>query len=497
MNAALRRPNLIARGVTLAAFAGAVIAVIVLLQASPTYTLRLEMSNANGIRPGSQVLLGGVSVGTVGRVELDPQSRVIVRLDINPRQARIGVGTTVHILAANLLGEEYVALNPGNPKRPLASGSTLPMSAVTVPTDLDQILNVLDPDTQRALSTLINEAGIAVAGRKSDVSAILRQLPLSVEPATKLLTQLVQDDHTLKDLIASGNQFVARVNLQSGDLGRVIEAASGAATTAALRAGSLSHALVEAPRSLVTMQKLLASAGVTTRALTKPAGEIANSAGPLAALLAQVQPFEQAAVPALNRAASVSPQLTQLGEQATPIVQRAVPTLAALENIAKIAQPLTYWLGADIGTGPGIDGLLGVVQGWAQAIQFRDGLGHTFHGAVNLDPSLIVNLANLGVTSPAARRANERAARKALAAHNPAAPAPTAAASGHPAAAPTAGGMGLSGGLSGLTGGLTGLINGLTGAVNGGTTGGGRQPGSSTEAPAKTLSSLLGYLLGK
>ena len=99
MNAALRRPNLIARGVTLAAFAGAVIAVIVLLRASPTYTLRLEMSNANGIRPGSQVLLGGVSVGTVGRVELDPQSRVIVRLDINATLIPNSVGW-IEIIAA-------------------------------------------------------------------------------------------------------------------------------------------------------------------------------------------------------------------------------------------------------------------------------------------------------------------------------------------------------------------------------------------------------------
>jgi hypothetical protein len=234
------------------------------------------------------------------------------------------------------------------------------------------------------------------------------------------------------------------------------------------------------------MQKLLASAGLTTRALSHPAAEIANSAAPLAGLLGQVKPFEQAAVPALNRAASVSPQLTGLGRQATPVIQRGVPTLAALENIARIARPLTYWLGANIGTGPGIDGVLGVVQGWAQAIQYRDGLGHIFHGAVQLDPSLVVKLANSGVTSAAAKRENKRAAEKVLSGAAASSAAPTAA----PARGPTSAAPGQAG-ISTLLQALTGAAQGLAGPLRG-ITGSGGSPGS-----ANPLSSLLRYLLGK
>src|SRR5581483_7801991 len=162
-------PNLTARIVTLVAIAGIAIALVALLEGGTTYTLKLEMTNADGIRPGSQVLLGGVSVGTVGSVNLGPRDDVIASLDIDPARVRIGRGTTVRILAANLLGEKYVALRPANPQQPLPSGATLPISAVTVPTDLDQLINVMDPDTRRAMATLINEAGIAVAGRQRDV----------------------------------------------------------------------------------------------------------------------------------------------------------------------------------------------------------------------------------------------------------------------------------------------------------------------------------------
>jgi phospholipid/cholesterol/gamma-HCH transport system substrate-binding protein len=497
MNRLLTRPSLIARAVSLAAAAVTVIVVILLLQGGPTYTLKLDMANANGIRPGSQVLLGGVSVGTVGSIDLGPHDRVIETLALDPKQIRIGRGATAHLLAANLLGEEYVALQPGNPAQPLPSGSTLPISAVTVPTDLDQIINVLDSDTQTALATLINEAGVAFAGRKRSVSAILRQIPLSVPLATNLLTQLVHDNHTLADVIASGNQLITRVDLQRSDLGHLIGSASGAARSAALRAGQLRQSLIAAPRALGTIQRLLVSAGATARALTRPAGEIAATAAPLDLVLREIGPFQRAAVPALNRAAAVAPLLTRLGEQATPTVRRAVPTLTAVSNTAKILQPLSYWLGADIGTGPGIDGVLGVIQGWAQAIQFRDGLGHEFQGQVNLDPSLIVKLANMGTTSAAAKRANRRAVQKIVERAKPTSPGPSIHVS--PPAAPSNPVVsGITGGLHGVVttlGGVMGALHGLLGSLSHG--GGQPQNPSSPPPPPKNLAGLLGYLLGK
>jgi ABC-type transporter Mla subunit MlaD len=219
MTAALTRPNLIARAVALAAVAGIVLVLVLLLGGGSPFMLKLEMANADGIRPGSQVLLGGVS-------------RQIAKLDIDPKRVRIGHGTT----------EKYAALHPANPQRPLPSGSTLPMSAVTIPTDLDQIIDVMDPDTRRAMATLINEAGLAVAGRRRDVASIIRQLPVSVERATKLLQELVHDNHTLEELVAAGNRLIARINLQRTDLQRVIDAASGA--------GDLQKTVIEAPGSL-------------------------------------------------------------------------------------------------------------------------------------------------------------------------------------------------------------------------------------------------------
>jgi phospholipid/cholesterol/gamma-HCH transport system substrate-binding protein len=387
------RPNSIVRAVAFATLLAVVILAAVLLQGGSVHRLRLLMSDASGLRPGSQVLVGGVPVGTVGSLSLGAHDLVVADLTLNRRDVRVGHGASASIVAANLLGEEYVALLPGDQQRPLASGATIPPSRVTLPTDLDQIVNVLDSQTRTALATFINEAGIAVAGRRNDVTAVLRQLPLSVEAATRLLTQLVHDNHTLDDVIGTTNQFLGRVTNQRVALGDALGAASGAADTAARRAGDLRQTLRSAPAALTTLQAFLGGLSHTARALTPASEELTASSRPLSDVLSKIAPFARAAIPTLDRAAAVAPQLGTLGTTATPIIQRSLPTLHSLGNLALSAKPLTYWANASV-----VD-LIALLQGWDRAIQFRDGLGHIFHTSVALDPSLIVNLAKHG--SPA------------------------------------------------------------------------------------------------
>jgi phospholipid/cholesterol/gamma-HCH transport system substrate-binding protein len=469
----MTRPNLIARAVTLLALAGVVVAIVLLAQGGSTYSLRLQMRNADGLRPGSQVLLGGVAVGKVSSLDLGQHDYVIAHLSLNPKQVKIGSGARADIIAANLLGEEYVSLNPGNPAQPLASGALIPPARITAPTDLDQILDVFKASTRERLAVLINEMGTAVAGRKADVSAILRQLPLSAVAGTKLLDQLVQDNHTLRDLVGNSNQFIARIDQQKGDLGRVIGAASGAAGAAAQEAGNLSQTLIDAPRALTTARRFLLSADRTSLDLTPAAAQIGASAGPLDTLLTQVHPFEQAAVPALNRAASVAPQLTRLAVKGTPLVKQAVPTVTALSNIATLAQPLTHWAGLSV-----VD-LLSLIEGWDSGLQFRDGLGHVFHAELGLSPGLVANLASFGVQSlarkphAASTQVHGSSAPAQAAASAPAASGP-APASGSPSATATA----------------------TASASSAATASSGAAPGT-TGTSGSSISSLLNFLLGK
>jgi hypothetical protein len=284
------------------------------------------------------------------------------------------------------------------------------------------------------------------------------------------------------------------MNQQRADLGNVIDAASGAATTAAAQAGNLRQTLIEAPQALTTLRSFITSVGQTASDLTPAAAQIGASAAPLDALLGRVRPFQRAAVPALNEAAAVSPLLTKLGVNATPIVKQALPTFTSLTKIAKLAYPLSYWL--QVAT----PDLLGVMQGWSRSIQFRDGLGHVFHAEVDISPSVVVNLAKLGAPASANRRAGAKPRPTAAGSNTTAptqAPLPPAT-TGSRLAKPLSG---LLSAVSRTLGGVTGTLGGVSKTLKGVSSALGLAPSpppsASGSSNGSNLTGLLKYLLGK
>lgn len=533
--AALSRPNLIARAVSLLAIVAAIVVVVLVASSSSSYKLKLTLANADGLQTGSQVFLGGVPVGTVSDLGMNRAgNRVIVTLSIGKGEAHIGSGVHASIIATNLLGTESVQLTPGNRRRPVSSGTRLPLAATTTPTALDQVVDTLNQPTRVDLGLMLREAGVAVAGRKADVSAILRQFPLSLQAATQLLQGLMSDNHSLADFIANSNAFISRVNAQGPQLQRLITAAGGASQTFADKAGALAQTVQRGPRFFSRVKRFFAAWTTAMNHLTPVAGTLAQALPPLDQTLKEIGPFANAAVPTLNRAAHVAPSLSALAEQATPTLQQAEPAVAALSKTAGLSRPLSAWAGLSA------PDLLGIVDSWTHAIQGRDAVSHIFNGDLYLDPQIVLGTADTGAT--AAQRAQNlldlapslvkqlglenavvsaKALLAGLAAHHstPAkTPSTSPPQSGTPRSTPSAGsssgssGGGSSGssGATSLTGalgnGLNHLLSGVLGAVTHKGTSGASGTSSSSGSPHATsgssgsgsgLAGLLGYLLGK
>jgi virulence factor Mce-like protein len=385
-------PLLIVRGLTIVAVAIVAVVVILLLTGKRSYELNLRMADADGLRTGSQVLLGGIPVGTVTR-ETVSGNTVIVHLGVNPHQVKIGRGVRASVVAANLLGEEYVQLSPGKASEPLPSGTTLKESATTAPTALDQLIDVMDGSTRARLADLLVEAGLAVSGRKTQVSDVLRQLPLSVNAATRLLTTMVHDNHTLSDLVANSDQFITRINQQSGDLKTLIGTASRAGSVLASNADNLQTLVVNATHTMRTFTTVFASGRTTLVRLVPSLDYVTQAAPEIDDVLTEVKPFTQAAVPVLDQAASVSPVLSKLADQATPTIKRAIPDLVDLNTDARLSKPLAGWLGL---SAPRFFDILG---GWPDAVQYRNASSHVFGGDFYLDPIVVLNAADHGASA--------------------------------------------------------------------------------------------------
>jgi phospholipid/cholesterol/gamma-HCH transport system substrate-binding protein len=79
-----------------------------------TYTLYAKFDNIGGLKPRSAVKVGGVTVGRVSSITLDPEDFTpVVELSILNEYNGFPETSSVSILTSGLLGEQYVGFQPG------------------------------------------------------------------------------------------------------------------------------------------------------------------------------------------------------------------------------------------------------------------------------------------------------------------------------------------------------------------------------------------------
>jgi|TARA_R110002012_G_scaffold1481_7_gene6361 phospholipid/cholesterol/gamma-HCH transport system substrate-binding protein len=79
-----------------------------------TYQLYAKFDNIGGLKVRSPIKVGGVVVGRVSDISLDSEDYTpVVTLDIYSEYNNFSEATSVSILTAGLLGEQYVGLLPG------------------------------------------------------------------------------------------------------------------------------------------------------------------------------------------------------------------------------------------------------------------------------------------------------------------------------------------------------------------------------------------------
>lgn len=79
-----------------------------------SYNLYAKFDNVGGLKVRAPIKVGGVVVGRVAAIEIDSEDFTPkVTLSINVAYNNFSEATSVSILTAGLLGEQYVGLQPG------------------------------------------------------------------------------------------------------------------------------------------------------------------------------------------------------------------------------------------------------------------------------------------------------------------------------------------------------------------------------------------------
>jgi virulence factor Mce-like protein len=464
--------------------AAAVLVVVILISGGEDpYVAKLRMANAGGLKDGSPVTVGGVTVGKVD-VDVDvPGDVAVAELRIQKKFAPIGRDASATIVAQNLLGQKSVQVAPGDAKGdPAPDGFVIPVGRITEATDLDRVLSVLDADTRARLAIFVNEAGTAFTGRRADFNKFLRDIAPAIANGTDLVRELGADNQRLKALLGQSDRFVAAMEDRRDDVVRFVDRVGEAAEAASGKRVELRQTLAQTPGALGTLRAFLTELRKASRPLGPAARRLSASSTPLRQALDQLEPFRAAAEPALETARSVAPTLERLAVKATPVIRSAAPTAAALRKLSADELPPITTL-----TDRSLNNTLAVVDNWAGAIQYRDRLSHIFRGEASFALDAIVSAVERISPTPVKTKTRERTARKP--AQSPAAPGLGQAPKLPSVKLPGLPEVPLPGLPKVIQDTVGGVLKGLAG------TGSGSRSGSSERAPEADLTNLFDFLM--
>ena len=91
-----------------------------------TYMVSARFSNVADLKDRAPVKIGGVTVGLVESITLDPvEFDAIVKMQIDKKFSDIPADTGASILTSGVLGDRYVGLDPGGALEVLADGDEI------------------------------------------------------------------------------------------------------------------------------------------------------------------------------------------------------------------------------------------------------------------------------------------------------------------------------------------------------------------------------------
>ncbi|WP_354701685.1 hypothetical protein DSM112329_02011 [Paraconexibacter sp. AEG42_29] len=278
------------------------------------------------VRDGDPVRIGGRRAGQVRSVELGADGRTALAL-IELPDHRVGPGASARVRLKGLAGATYVALSPGDTRRPLPSGATLAAGSVTGAAQLSDVVAAFDAETRGALGRTLTGSGGGLAGRGTTLNRTLATLPGTLAQATPLLRAMVPQPGALTGLVDAFDG-IAGAAAPSGttDLRRLVPAARRVLQTTGAAAGDLDRTLATLPATQRQITRTLPRADTLLADVRAAAGRLRPGVQALRSALPAVLRVE-------DRRAGLT-TLADVGRTAKPVLDMTLPVTLQLRGTA-------------------------------------------------------------------------------------------------------------------------------------------------------------------
>jgi len=292
------------------------------------YEVRVQVPNAATLVSNADVRAAGIVIGHVTKVEPTRSGAADLTVSIDDDHAPLARDTRARVQLKTVLGESYLALNPGTGANgTVENGGLLPRSNIDEQVQLDEILDAFDSATRGRLRKDIVGLGASLNGRGDDLNRALAGLEPTFEEGRPVMTMLARQQEQVARVVTNTNVVLGTLAERKRSLQSLTRSLETTARTAAERDKSIAGIVRTLP---ATLRNVRIAAGGLERfgdAATPVLTDLTEAAGPLTTSLRALTP----AASATRRLLVGLPKLTQ----------RANPLLGRLRTFAKQAPALT------------------------------------------------------------------------------------------------------------------------------------------------------------
>ncbi len=222
------------------------------------YTVTAYFVSAEGLTQENDVVINGARVGRVVSVGIAPDgssgpggAQVVMQLD--QAAAPLRAGTRATIRPKGLLGNMFVELTPGTSGTSIRSGGSLPVQDTASPVDLDQVMDLFDPQTRARIQTLTREGGAALNSRGSDLNVFLAALPAIMQDTAAVTGKISTQDQQLSELDVEFDRIAQMMASEDQAFRRDLTNGASLLDVTAAHEAQLKAELVSADRALAQL----------------------------------------------------------------------------------------------------------------------------------------------------------------------------------------------------------------------------------------------------
>lgn len=272
------------------------------------FELKAEFETVQAVVPGQGQTLrvAGVRVGDVESVELE-DGHGVVSFAVDREFLPIYGDATILMRPTTGLKDMFFEMDPGSKRAgEVSDGSTLPIENTAPDTNLDQILEALDSDTQAYLRLLLVGAGKGLEGRGRDLGEVLGSLGPLNRDLRRLNVEVAKRKENLARLIHNLNLVTHAVGRHDQDLTQLVGASNAAL-------GAIAEQDTNVQRAVRLLDPTLRE---SQRTLT----DVSDFAAQLGPAFGDLRPFAR-------NLDEMNASVRELAEDATPVIHHEIRPL--------------------------------------------------------------------------------------------------------------------------------------------------------------------------